>query len=211
MKPSEARDIAGSLGTPSKMPGLSYGLPAGKQCPTGSKLIGVKGSTCYKCYANNRGFYAMPSVKGGQAKRLAGLYNPLWVEAMVTLINSSIDPNVPYFRWHDSGDIQDLNHLINIVEVARRCKAINFWLPTREASIVSYYMKLYGIVHPSNLTIRVSATMVDGKPSKVFKNTSTVVTKSEDATCPAPSQGNKCLTCRMCWDKRVPNVAYLKH
>ncbi len=33
----------------------------------------------------------------------------------------------------------------------------------------------------------------------------------ENKTCPAAKQDNKCLSCRACWDKSVPNVAYGKH
>ena len=42
-------------------------------------------------------------------------------------------------------------------------------------------------------------------------NTSTVVSKSADATCPAYQQGGKCGSCRSCWDPAVRNVAYPRH
>ena len=37
---------------------------------------------------------------------------------------------------------------------------------------------------------------------------STVVTSGK--TCPSAEQGNKCLTCRACWDKKTECVAYGK-
>ena len=40
--------------------------------------------------------------------------NPGWVSAMVHLINSK---KSKYFRWHDSGDVQDLDHLNKIFKV----------------------------------------------------------------------------------------------
>jgi hypothetical protein len=40
----------------------------------------------------------------------------LGAEAMATLINSK-KPDV--FRWHDSGDVQDVDHLEKIFEVCR--------------------------------------------------------------------------------------------
>ena len=50
MKVTEARKITDSLTRTSKMPGLSYSLPAWA-CQTGSKLRKVKTSPCYGCYA----------------------------------------------------------------------------------------------------------------------------------------------------------------
>ena len=50
MKVKDAKEITGSLTRTSKMPGLSYSLPAW-ECKTGSKLRKVKGSVCASCYA----------------------------------------------------------------------------------------------------------------------------------------------------------------
>ena len=166
-----ANDIAGTLGEPSKMPGTSYGISA-ESCKTGSKLAKIEGSVCYKCYALG-GNYQYPSVKVAHAKRESGIENPAWANAMVTLItvthkrgvNRHGEPiSVGWHRWHDFGDIQSVNHLAKICEVARRTPQIKHWLPTRELSMVQQYIKAGGIV-PRNLVIRVSATMVDGNPN----------------------------------------------
>ena len=98
--------IGGSLSKPSKMPGWSIGLPA-KECKTGGKLQKVPGSVCYDCYAL-KGCYVFKVVQDAQYRRLAAIASPAWVEAMAHLINSK-KPDV--FRWHDSGDVQDLDHL----------------------------------------------------------------------------------------------------
>ena len=111
MKTSEAWKIVGGLSKPSKMPGWSIGIPA-KECKTGGKLQQVKGSVCYDCYAL-KGCYVFKVVQDAQYRRLAAISSPQWVEAMATLINSK-KPDV--FRWHDSGDVQDLNHLQKIYE-----------------------------------------------------------------------------------------------
>jgi hypothetical protein len=108
------------------------------------------------------------------------------------------------FRWHDSGDVQDLKHLAKIFKVARLTPNIKHWLPTREAWIQKYQHRA-----PSNLVIRFSIPMIDQEASGNWKNTSTVVTSG--ATCPAPKQGNACLSCRACWDPSVKNVAYGVH
>ena len=67
----------------------------------------VKGSVCYDCYAL-KGCYVFKVVQEAQYRRLAAIQSPQWVTAMAHLINSK-KPDV--FRWHDSGDVQDLDHL----------------------------------------------------------------------------------------------------
>jgi hypothetical protein len=122
--------IGGSLSKPSKMPGWSIGLPA-KECKTGGKLQKVPGSVCFDCYAL-KGCYVFKVVQDAQYRRLAAIKSPDWVQAMAHLINSK-KPDV--FRWHDSGDVQDLDHLQKIYEVCRLTPSKRHWLPTREAWI----------------------------------------------------------------------------
>ena len=112
MQTSEAIKITGTLSKPSKMPGFSYGIPA-KECKTGSKLRKVPGSTCHGCYAL-KGCYVFKVVQDAQYKRLEAIKNPLWTAAMTILINSK---KSKFFRWHDSGDVQDLQHLNKIYDV----------------------------------------------------------------------------------------------
>ncbi len=335
MQIGEAKRITGGgFGKPSKMPGTNYGLPA-KACHVGAKLAQVEGSVCHGCYAL-KGNYLYPSVQIAQARRLASITDPQWVEAMVTLLNKeyekaclefmeltrkpeklvsfirqspstyityqsqtaavgcgldhtiqtdmdttqrqgepslgtyqltlplsgavvelfqrdisfttdaeikhvliqsiwnlskALDTNgctianaqdafqqaglklTCFFRLHDSGDIQSLEHLENICHVARQTPYIQHWLPTREITIVKAYAVIFGDM-PSNLCVRVSATMIDGKATKVWDITSGVHTEPTDAwmrVCPAPTQGNKCGDCRACWDKSVSHVSYHKH
>ena len=112
MKTNEAIQITHTLSKPSKMPGFAIGIPA-KECKTGSKLRKIKGSVCYGCYAL-KGCYVFPDVQAAQYKRLRAISHPLWVEAMAQQINSK---KSKVFRWHDSGDVQDLQHLKKIYEV----------------------------------------------------------------------------------------------
>lgn len=199
--------ITGSLGKPSKMPGLSYGISA-KLCKVGAKLAQIKGSTCENCYALKAN-YSYPSVQAAHAKRAASLDHPQWVESMVYLISKAGES---FFRWHDSGDLQSFQHLLNIVSVAEQLPNVSFWLPTREKGIVNQYMRSFG-AFPANLVVRVSAAMIDSAAPAGFANTSTVHDKAapEGYQCPAQSQGNKCLDCRACWNAGVVNVSYGKH
>jgi hypothetical protein len=104
MKVSEARENVGGLSNPSKMPSKSYGLPA-QACKVGGQLRAVKGSTCENCYAYDRGMYGFPVVKKAQARRLATITREDWAPSMARAINKD-----KYFRWHDSGDIQNVEH-----------------------------------------------------------------------------------------------------
>jgi hypothetical protein len=199
MNTKEAWTLVGGLSKPSKMPGWSIGIPA-KECKTGGKLVNVKGSVCEGCYAL-KGCYVFAVVQAAQYKRLKAIAHPQWVEAMATLINSK-KPDV--FRWHDSGDVQDVDHLEKIFEVCRLTPGKRHWMPTREAWIKDHMHKA-----PANLVVRFSSPMVDQGPVKSWPNTSTVSTKSR--SCPAPDNNNECGDCRACWDPLVKNIEYGKH
>jgi len=199
MTTKELLQLVGGLSKPSKMPGWAYGIPA-KECKTGSKLQKVEGSTCYNCYAL-KGCYVFKVVQEAQYRRLRSIKHPGWVRAMTQLLQSK---KSKFFRWHDSGDVQDLKHLAKIFEVARRTPDIQHWMPTREA-----WVKPYLKYAPSNLVIRFSMPMVDQPAAESWPHTSTVVTTGR--TCPAPDQDNACGDCRACWDPKVRNVAYGQH
>ena len=199
MKTSEAWKLVGGLSKPGKMPGWSIGIPA-KECKTGSKLQAVKGSVCYDCYAM-KGCYVFKVVQDAQYRRLAAIRDPQWVTAMAHLINSK-KPDV--FRWHDSGDVQDLDHLNKIFSVCKLTPGRRHWMPTREAWIKDHLNRA-----PSNLVIRFSAPMVDQAAPASWPNTSTVVTAH--ATCPAPHQDNQCKDCRKCWNSEIKNISYGQH
>jgi len=207
MNTKEALKIVGGLSKPSKMPGWAYGTPA-KECKTGTKLRDIEGSTCHKCYAM-KGCYVFPVVQAAQYKRLESIQDPRWVDAMAMLINSK---KSKWFRWHDSGDVQDEAHLMKIFEVCELTPDTKHWLPTREA-----WTKKYLKDKPDNLVLRFSMPMVDQAPAKSWPNVSTVMSKDQpwfgatSVACVAPDQDNECRDCRACWDPSVKNVTYWKH
>ena len=199
MLKKEARQITGGLSAPSKMPGPAYNLPA-SQCITGAKLVKVPGSVCAGCYAL-KGRYRFTNVQQALQRRLDSLTHPDWGRAMVVLIDKA-----PFFRWHDSGDLQGPEHLKKIFEVCKLTPATQHWMPTREAQLLKL---MDPDIIPSNLIIRMSSHMIDQPPVKFWPWTSTVST--EGKTCPALDQGNSCRDCRACWDRSVSNVTYPKH
>ncbi len=207
LKKGIAVKIAGSLGKPSKMPGLSYGISA-TLCKVGAKLAKVAGSTCEGCYALKAN-YSYPSVQKAHAKRAESLSSVSWADAMVYQIKHSKET---FFRWHDSGDLQSFQHLLDIVRIAEALPKVRFWLPTREKGLINQFMRAFGDF-PVNLTVRVSAAMVDGKPPEGFDCTSTVHEKGEafGFECEAYKRGNQCGECRECWNRDTKNVSYRKH
>jgi len=198
----EAIEITGGLSKPNKMPGPSINLPA-SQCITGRRLVNVKGSTCSGCYAL-KGRYRFKNTLTAMQRRLDRLHDPRWIEAMVTLINKQ-----PVFRWHDSGDLQSVQHLKNIFEVCKLTPDTLHWLPTREARFLNL---MDPDVVPKNLKIVLSDHMNDqATPPTWWPYTSGVTTDHNQVTCPASRQGNKCLDCRKCWDRGTKRVIYGKH
>ncbi len=201
----------GGLSKPSKMPGYAYSLPA-RECLTGTKLRAVQGSTCSGCYAM-KGRYVFPNVQAALYRRLESIAKPLWAPAMAELITRK---GQSYFRWHDSGDLQSVEHLAEIVRVCELTPDVRHWLPTREYRIVAEYVREHGSF-PPNLNVRMSAHMVGGTVPTFARMPVTVSTVSrhdppEGAhACPAPQQGNKCGDCRACWDRGVSLVDYCLH
>ena len=201
MKVKEAQAITGSMTRTTKMPGLSYSLPAW-ECKTGSKLRKVKGSVCASCYALKGNYTRYKAIKAAQYVRLEALKNQRWVAAMVAQIIRQ-----KFFRWHDAGDIQSPEHLQKIFRVCELTSETQHWMPTREAQFLK---DINPETVPKNLIIRMSSHMVDQAPVTFWPWTSTV-TSGQDATCPAPQQGGQCGSCRQCWTREVKNVSYGKH
>ena len=206
-------EYTGGLGTPSKMPGFSYGISA-KKCITGGKLQSVEGSTCSGCYAL-KGHYVYESVSKAHSNRLNAISKPLWIEAMSELINRK---KCDFFRWHDSGDLQSVDHFAKICAIADATPTVNHWLPTREYRFVTEYVNSGGII-PSNLVVRMSAHMIGGNIPTFprLKGLVTISTVSKDDSysdahnCPARFQNNSCGDCRACWNPDVFHVDYHLH
>ena len=197
----EARKITDSLTrTSSKMPGLSYSLPAWA-CQTGAKLRKVKTSPCYGCYALKGNYTRYPAIKIAQYRRLAAIKMEGWTRAMAVQILKQ-----KYFRWHDAGDVQSHEHMAKIIEVCKLTPNTKHWLPTQERQ---YLPKPEDV--PANLIIRLSRSKVDGPAGNAWSHDSGVTTQEGQRTCPAPDQGGACKDCRACWNKDIKSVIYGKH
>ena len=214
MTKKQAQKILGSLlSCTSKMPCYSFNLSA-LDCITGSKLVNVEGSACFGCYAlkGNYARYKHP-LKMQQAKKTEKINNKLWSNAMAYLINNQGNKkDKTFFRWHDSGDLQSIDHLKKIVDVCNLTPNVKHWLPTREYKIVNDYIN-QGNKIPQNLVIRFSAHMIDQKPPKTQLNTSTIHRNQKfyGVECESYKNKNECGDCRLCWDVNTKNISYKYH
>ena len=200
----------------------------------------IQDSVCSECYACKRLYTKEQSVTAHD-KRHEGLKHPQWVKMMALLIRYKCRDAKPagkrtykgskrYFRWHDSGDLQAVWHLANIVEVCKLTPKVKHWLPTHEYKIVADYLRSGGKI-PPNLVIRLSADFI-GKPAKVDAElrqflktakhrvlTSTVhvghprklEAPKGSVVCLASKRNNGCEGCHACWDRGVKNVMYPLH
>lgn len=210
---SSLNDAVGGLSAPSKMPCPSWSISA-HLCNVGSKLASVPDSICSGCYAKNGAYNWRGTVAALDRRMAAYKASPAdWTEYMSQLIKRK---GLKHFRWFDSGDLVSGMMLGCIAEIARRVPNCSFWLPTKEFTVVSEWIKA-GNTIPKNLTIRLSAYMRD-EPAPITAAlkglpSSTVTDKAPPIgqECPSNRQGNKCLDCRACWDKSVPVVSYNWH
>ena len=212
MNKTQAHQVHGGLTQTTKMPCQSYSLPT-IACVTGFKMREIAGSICSDCYAD-KGNYRKYSnnIEPAQHARLESINDELWVDAMVVSIGAD-----KYFRWHDSGDIQSIEHLEKIAEVARATPGCMHWLPTREYGIVSAFTAQYDV--PDNLIIRLSAMFTDkavvvpktlqGVKGVAVSNVHSV--KPIGTACNAPKQNGECRSCRACWSRKVAAVSYSIH
>ena len=204
MTKKAAKSIIGSLGHSSKMPCYTHGTSA-MDCNVGAKLSNIKGTPCHYCYAKE-GNYKYPSVKLAHDRRKNWYKNDASIQAFVTLLFDQT-----YFRWKDSGDVQNEQEFQRIIEVANATPWVTHWLPTQERGL---YTRLKDKI-PSNLIVRISSTKI-GQVQDHWDLSSCVFPTKEAVpagvhVCPSSEQDNKCGDCRACWDPTVKTVSYIFH
>ena len=218
----QANIITGGLSAPSKMPGYAYNLPP-SACITGKSLTNTKNSICHICYG--RKFrYRWKHTINALYRRLEAISHPDWCKAMAFLIlfkqrkNRKIrseNPDCNYFRHNDVGDLQSVNHLRKITEICVLTPSVKHWISTREVEFIEGYLTKFGRF-PDNLTVRISANIIDQKPDiDLGLPIATVSTSGKNPIgsirCPAKKYGNSCGPCRACWSRKVKWVDYIKH
>ncbi len=135
---------------------------------------------------------------------------------MVKLVYwQAMETGEPYFRWFDTGDLQSVEMLRSIAEVAKQTPEIRHWLPTREYAMVEEFLSTDTV--PPNLVIRLSARLVDEvAPSSPTGLPTSRVHSEPDAALGFVCRANgrspaTCGGCRACWSSRIARVSYPLH
>jgi hypothetical protein len=88
----DALKITDSFTKTSKMPGLSYSLPAWA-CQTGAKLRKIPTSPCFGCYAMKNNYVRYPAIKEAQYRRLEAINilngSPQWL--LLSSVKNGLD------------------------------------------------------------------------------------------------------------------------
>ncbi|MAH47137.1 hypothetical protein CMI37_15020 [Candidatus Pacearchaeota archaeon] len=220
-KLQKAKLEIGGLSRTSKMPCFSWGIPT-DYCRRGKELhLKDKKSICGSCYAMKGAYLWKPTEVAYERRYQAwkNLPRQKWVDYMVTIFNSKAIRNRGHFRWFDSGDLQSISMLEDIILIAMKTPYIKHWLATREYDIV-YKVQKDGAWIPDNLVIRLSHDHVDeldklnisaDNHQSVSISDRSIKLDKKQFTCPSLLQDNSCGDCRACWNSRVKQVAYIKH
>ncbi len=205
----QARQLVGNFSQTTKMPCASWGI-GNYHCQRGKTLRGQPGTVCSQCYAG-KGFYPLTRVVIPELTRYRVMSDPLFVPAM-----TAVCKELKWFRWFDSGDLPRYEDLLNIVEIAKRVPTCSFWLSTREVDMIAEYLGT-GNTFPDNLTVRVSADLIDTNDTDArFPGTVMAIVSREQRSdafnCPAThTDTHKCGYCRACWNKDILVVNYRLH
>lgn len=215
---------------PSKMPGFSFSLPAGKTCPAGKVSVSTFGdcAICKKCYAK-KGNYCRPNVKASQDAKLRNLAGSLgadngdtWVSMMVAALEVLVDHGETLFRVHDSGDLFSERYINAWTRVCEAVPGLFFWFPTREWARPSQMPALRELAACRNVRVRMSALKLDEPApdhpelragSSVYTDPKMALRDGQEI-CPATLKGNpagcEANNCKKCWFSDSP-IAYMAH
>jgi hypothetical protein len=195
------------LSQTTKMPGRSWGLPAGSTCPGSRDASGEVVPVCKACYAKT-GNYTYPAARGAREFNRTDWRRDEWVDEMIREV--SMDS---YFRWFDSGDLYhaELGH--KMLAVIKGTPHVRHWIPTRSHTVPRLRAVLELIRLEPNAVVRYSSPSADGAYDA--EHGSTVIPFEDWPTsasvCPSSQQEGRCGACRKCWDVSVPVIAYVGH
>jgi hypothetical protein len=177
------------------------------------------------------GSYGYPNTVAAQKARRDWLFLCLsskegrdeWVTTMVEAIRwatrtargtgSGRSRRIPYFRWHDSGDISNPRYAEMVRDVCAALPDVRFWLPTRSyhgGAVRRILPVLQTINALPNAAVRPSALYINVAPPVVDGLSAGTGAAATGYNCPSSRQGGECRECRTCWTKATP-VVYRLH
>ena len=195
------------LSKTTKMPGRSWSLPAGSTCPGARDALGEIIPVCRACYAKT-GNYTFPTPRKAREFNRSDWKRDSWVAEMIDALAME-----SWFRWFDSGDLYHVELGHKILAVIQGTPHVRHWMPTRSHTIPRLRAVLELIDAEPNAVVRYSSPAIDGSYDE--EHGSTVIPFADWPTdaqvCPSSKQEGKCGTCRACWDKSIPVIAYVGH
>ena len=123
-------------------------------------------------------------------------------------INKTLNNDVviyKYFRWHMSGDIEDMKYLYGMIELAKKNKKTKFLAFTKKFDLVNMYLEVVDEELPKNLKIVFSAWDKDFKVDNPHNLPISYVNFKNKSLNPSiPENAKKCSgdcsNCRICWN-----------
>lgn len=195
------------LSQTTKMPGRSWSLPAGSTCPGSRDATGQVVPVCKACYAKT-GNYTYPVPRQMREFNRDDWKRAEWVAEMIDELSMET-----YFRWFDSGDVYHPALAFKILLVIQGTPQVKHWIPTRSHTVPRIRQVLERIKLEPNAVVRYSSPNADGTYDA--EHGSTVIPFADWPTnarvCPSSTQDGKCKSCRACWDKSIPVIAYVGH
>ena len=220
MKNSVINNREFKFSNPSKLNSKAFPIPVRDNTCLGrlDQKTGELLEKCLGCYADNRGFYAMPDTKQVREDNLS-LFNEKPEEFVFWMIGKLNRMRNKEFRWFDSGDIFSIRFLKAVIEICEKTPDTTHWIPTTTWNYPNTkFLRLLQVLRKlPNVRLRASnrADKVEINKS-LYPLQSVVVNKLEKSTkelfyCPASNQGGKCSNCRACYKESIQTIAYLKH
>jgi Gene product 88 len=216
-QPSPILAASPRLSRTSKLFARSWSLQARETCPGSLDADGELVPACSGCYATG-GQYYYPQVKTVREHNRQDWKHPGWVSAMVSELK-----NDQFFRWFDSGDCYSLELAQKILQVIQQTPNTRHWIPTRMHKFPKFRTILDAINAQPNAVVRFSSDSVTGEYTPGLHG-SVIIPKGTEppkgaTLCnapPMPVNAGKCRddagnTCRECWNKETPVIAYQSH
>lgn len=192
------------LSQTSKMPCKSLSLPIEETCKGRYDTNGSIKEICESCYAG-KGAYNWPNSVNLKAHNHTETRKHDFVPDMINKLYK-----MPYFRWFDSGDIENEIMLEKIYQICLETPDTKHWIPTKSRELFDQYLWEM-LEYLPNVKVRYSSPSKHGIYDNIHG--SVAISDKKELTksmflCKAKSVGfkkngkpnpKKCHNCRACW------------
>lgn len=161
------------------------------------KMSKKKGVVCSKCYSR-KGLLWKKHPRMVYSENGEELMRKVPVKDLPVI-------NASFFRFQSHGELLNFNHLVNLMNIAKKNSKTVFGFWTKRKDLLNKYLKENKV--PENVVVVYSNPLID-KPINVvpkgFDKVFNVVADKELVNC-----GLKCVNCLKCYDKfNKNNIIY---